>query len=308
MYKILIILILLILTVYIVPLRYKFITKNKKHIYVSSLGNAYEWNKKFFDVYLRKKYPGKKIIYKNISNPDLLLVSPFPSFEDKILYITPETQVITWSGEPETVKGYPKAIQNFISQSPRKKEDIWLPYLVVAHYQMNKGIDKIINKNFKPIEERENFVAYIASNCVNEREELFKELLKKNLPGTHALGRCSNNVKKIDGDFTVLDNIYENYIFGFAMENCILEGYITEKILNIYNSGAIPIYRGDDKAVDKFFNKGTYININDFASLKEAADYLYDLSLNKEALKKIKQIDVFKNVEVFENIDFDIKY
>jgi len=305
-YVIILIILLLISISVLYYNRYKYVKKNKNKLYVSSKGKASEWNKLFFNKFLEIEYPNKEIIYTNISNPDLLLVSHFFDWNDSLLYTDKKVPYITWSGEPQKVKNYNSALYNILSQKPEKKEDIWWPYILTANYEMKKGIDKILNKNYTPIENRKNLVAYIASNCVDKRDNLFK-LLEKKSNTAHAMGKCSNNHKKIDGDFTILDNIYENYIFGFAMENCDLEGYITEKILNIYNSGAIPIFWGDSKSAEFFFNKESYIDVKDFSSLEEASDYIYNLSLNKEKLKEIKNQKIFKDPKIFQDLDYGIK-
>ena len=129
-------------------------------------------------------------------------------------------------------------------------------------------------------------------------------LVEKKSKTAHAFGNCCNNQKKIEGDFTILDDVYEKYIFGFAMENCNIKGYITEKILNIYNAGAIPIFWGDSKSAEFFFNKKSYIDINDFNSLEEASNYIYNLSFDKEKLKEIKNKQAFKDPKLFQDLDY----
>ena len=61
------------------------------------------------------------------------------------------------------------------------------------------------------------------------------------------------------------------------MENSIGDGYVTEKIVNVFYSGAIPIYWGSSN-INDLFNKDAFININDFKNLDECIEYISNLS------------------------------
>ena len=102
--------------------------------------------------------------------------------------------------------------------------------------------------------ERPYLIAYLSSNCQPHREKMFKLLVEKFGNKTvHALGDCSNNTKN-DNDKSWYNayNIYKDYSFTLTMENTIADGYITEKIMNAYIAGSVPIYYGTDK-IREFF-------------------------------------------------------
>ena len=61
------------------------------------------------------------------------------------------------------------------------------------------------------------------------------------------------------------------------MENRSEEGYVTEKILNAFYSGAIPIYCGST-IVTEFFNPKAFINMHDFTSFEDCVDYVCHMS------------------------------
>jgi len=61
------------------------------------------------------------------------------------------------------------------------------------------------------------------------------------------------------------------------MENFKLSGYVTEKILNAFYSGAIPIYYGCDE-INNYFNKDAFINVSNFKSLQDCVNYVINLS------------------------------
>jgi hypothetical protein len=111
-----------------------------------------------------------------------------------------------------------------------------------------------------------------------------------------ALGQCSNpNKTKQPGGWGDLDQIYAQYDFGFAMENHQVPGYITEKILNVFRGGAIPIYWGDSETVKNYFNPKAYIDVGEFDSLEKAADYIVQLSQDKKAIARMRQEPIFKD-------------
>ena len=55
--------------------------------------------------------------------------------------------------------------------------------------------------------------------------------------------------------------LYEDYRFVLAMENKSSPGYITEKILNAFLGGAIPIYYGTEEVFD-VFNRDAFVYYN----------------------------------------------
>ena len=308
-FKIKSILLLLFFIVSVITLilykRYNYITKDKDKLYVSVKGHDYNWNKEFYDTLLKQLYPNKKeIVVKKISNPDILLVSHFFDWEDNLLYVDKNIPYISWSGESHRVKGYENGKYNLLSQKPEKEGDIWFPFLISTNFLFKDRLEKIKNNN--PIEERKFNVAYIASNCTENREEFFKILKEKfKNNGIYGLGKCSNNVKEgLKGGHGNIDDIYQDYIFGFAMENTKKEGYITEKIMNVFRGGAIPIFWGCSESVEKLFNKRSYIDLSDFEDYNQAADYIYELSKDKKKLKEIKNIPIFKD----ERMMTDTKY
>jgi hypothetical protein len=83
------------------------------------------------------------------------------------------------------------------------------------------------------------------------------------------------------------DNIklIEECVFNISFENNDVIGWITEKIVNSYLAGCIPIYWGPDD-IYEYFNKNSFINAKDFNSYEELSNYIIDLYENKEKLQK----------------------
>jgi hypothetical protein len=71
-------------------------------------------------------------------------------------------------------------------------------------------------------------------------------------------GTVGNNIRK---QIINKEEFLSSYKFSIAMENSEGDGYISEKIVDSFLSGTIPIYYGD-YMVDEFINPKAYILIN----------------------------------------------
>jgi hypothetical protein len=146
--------------------------------------------------------------------------------------------------------------------------------------------------------ERPFTAAYIASHSPLHREEMFNALRK--LDSTvDGLG-IANHTKDVvlPQKWWDLPSIYKDYKFGFAMENKNENGYITEKIMNVFRGGAIPLYWGTSK-VKEIFNPESFIYLNDYESLDKAAEDIIRISKDNSLLKKYQEAAIFnKNYKV----------
>lgn len=120
---------------------------------------------------------------------------------------------------------------------------------------------------------RDKFCNMVVSNgLTNERNEFFHKL---------------SGYKQVDSGGKILNNVggpvksklefQKQYKFSLAFENSCSNGYTTEKIIDAFASGGIPIYWGDPK-IKEIFNPKSFINANDFEN--------YD-----ELIRHIKKID-----------------
>lgn len=73
----------------------------------------------------------------------------------------------------------------------------------------------------------------------------------------------------------------KNYKFSFAIENVSHEGYCTEKIIESFAAGTIPIYWGDKK-VTNYFNKKAFINCHDYSSIEEVIETVKEIDNDDE--------------------------
>ena len=85
---------------------------------------------------------------------------------------------------------------------------------------------------------------------------------------------CSNKLETI-----------KNYKFGLCIENAKFPGYVTEKIIDCFVSGVIPIYVGAPD-VELYIPKSCFINLSDYKTIEELLKYLQVIS-ESDAIKMI---------------------
>lgn len=105
-------------------------------------------------------------------------------------------------------------------------------------------------------------------------------------------GRLWNNV---GGPVADKLEFIAKYKFNIAFENSSVCGYTTEKIMEPMVVDALPIYWGNP-LVYKDFNAASFVNVNDFASMEDAVQYIVDLDNDDfQYLNKIKATKVISD-------------
>jgi hypothetical protein len=148
-----------------------------------------------------------------------------------------------------------------------------------------------------------HFCAYLASTPIPYRQHFYRRLRDSAKPyqlDVSALGKCRGrklsrlesflNAKKTtrhkENFMDISVGMISNYKFHLAMENEIVEGYITEKIVSAFLAGAIPIYWGTSD-IFKIFNSDAMIYINSFPFTDLAIQHILDIARSPERCKKM---------------------
>lgn len=76
------------------------------------------------------------------------------------------------------------------------------------------------------------------------------------------------------------------------MENTEGNGYLTEKIIESFKSGTIPIYYGDYMA-DDFINPNSFILIRGKKDMFEKIEYIKKIDNNDELYEKLLRENIF---------------
>ena len=128
------------------------------------------------------------------------------------------------------------------------------------------------------------FCAAVISNCKSfYRFRLkFIEKLSK-YKKVDMGGKCKNNI------ISTIKNKIEflnNYKFSIAMENSNGDGYISEKIVDSFLAGTIPIYYGD-YMIEEFINPKSYILIKGDKDMDEKIEYIKKIDNDDNLYKYI---------------------
>jgi hypothetical protein len=275
-------------------------------IVIGSEGMGFNPSWKMGDVmitYLLKKlYPNVIIEQANIPQCDFIVSSLFSNHEP--LWNTQKKKYIYWSGESDDpVKNSCASRELYITTTHNMNTThIYTPYVLYSPhlYKERKYID-----NNRPY-----LLAYCNSHLCYEREQLFNMFVQNtNDKLCHSYGKCHGNypsTKKVSvaGNWQneELIDTYKNYKFVIAMENKNVDGYVTEKILNAFYSGAIPIFWGSSN-VNALFNEKAFINVNNFITFKACVEYV--LSMTENDIRKMLKEPIYANNDLIHLLDDD---
>jgi Glycosyltransferase family 10 (fucosyltransferase) C-term len=132
----------------------------------------------------------------------------------------------------------------------------------------------------------ERFLIYAARRCVRFREEAFYNLSK--VGNVYSGGSCDGSLASPDGrEVGFVDSearkgywpdnsvLFRRYRFALVMENSARDGYVTEKLVNAFVAGAVPIYFGTTE-VFNLFNPRAFVfyNVSDPQQAIERIAYL----------------------------------
>ncbi len=101
--------------------------------------------------------------------------------------------------------------------------------------------------------------------------------------------------KPVEGKFSTA----KSYKFVVCFENSLSPGYITEKLLDAYLCGAVPLYWGD-LGNEPHINRKAFINARDFSSLEEFARYVGNLP--DEEYKRIHSEPLLNSLPSADNL------
>ena len=181
---------------------------------------------------------------------------------------------IQYSGEP---KVYPYQNYSVVLFSDFTRNNIVDVPLFTYYIHNNNFLPALKNK---PIITKvpPEFCCFIVSNGnAHQRNKMFDVL--NNYKRVHSLGKFNNNVGgHIKADYWTEDyrNILRNFKFIICFENSKFGTYITEKIVNPYLAGIVPIYWGTNH-VFNIFNKNSMIYLEDESNYENVLNKVIEL-------------------------------
>lgn len=127
------------------------------------------------------------------------------------------------------------------------------------------------DEEFPGVRARNSFYRLLQKRTGNRVANLGKALANEPHAGVGAYGNHSNN-----------RDTFVNFKFVIAFENKAIRGYISEKLINPFLAGAVPIYLGAPD-VAQHFNPKRFINVDDFASFDACIDEVLRLDADPKA-------------------------
>jgi hypothetical protein len=156
---------------------------------------------------------------------------------------------------------------------------------------------KIFIPELRPRSTRKHFMIYLTSNCVPFRQVAVKNY--SDISTVHIGGKCKgkrgSNVKRVrKQEWGVWEKNHQHFLdyrFCLVMENLQSTGYITEKIMNAFLGGCIPVWYGDQE-IFQIFNRKAFIYHDpldpsaalDMVRRMEANQNIYDEMMNETIL------------------------
>lgn len=207
---------------------------------------------------------------------------------------------------------------------PHKDTDrsIRIPYCAMRLWFLEKTrsseqyLPRIIDPARRPKNTREKFLIYANSHYVEYRERA--ALALSEIGTVDVLGKCQGNfeahaeIEAFDETVKCLPfeegrrpaginvipdssdgidrrrhniELLSNYRFALVMENTAVDGYITEKIVDAFLSGAVPVYYGSRTVYD-LFNPNAFV--------------FYDVENPQKALSRIRELE--ENPKEYEKV------
>jgi hypothetical protein len=139
------------------------------------------------------------------------------------------------------------------------------------------------------------------------REDMF-DLLNA-MESVDALGVCAGSARPRDVSFQASRyhkwfndeavSSYHRYKFVIAFENSAEPGYVTEKLVNPFLAGSIPVYFGNSATATQLFNPDSFIDCGRFESLQDCAAYVLRVHKSPEIYERMRREPPIRNITAF---------
>ena len=147
------------------------------------------------------------------------------------------------------------------------------------------------NKEFQEIREevlknpiREKFCAAVISNTGSA--DGFRRIFYKELNKYKEIGMGGHYHNNVGGSVRNKKKFLSKYKFSLAMENTRADGYISEKIIDAFLAGNIPIYYGD-YMIEEYINPKAFILIRGKEDMMEKIEYIKKIDNDDELYRSI---------------------
>jgi hypothetical protein len=169
-------------------------------------------------------------------------------------------------------------------------DDRYLRSPLWAWYERTEELRRPYGENIT--EEKTEFCAFVVSNPDNPmRNRIFKELSRHR--HVHSAGQLFNNDSSLishrGGQSRPAVEYMRRFQFTIAAENSAFPGYTTEKLLQSFIAGSIPIYWGDP-LVGYDFDPRAFINFDDYGTVSGLVQAVLEIAEDPAAMDRMRSI------------------
>jgi len=250
-----------------------------------------EWNDENFIEPILSKYYNVVIDQKN---PDVLFHSIFggmretPNYKCKKVLFLGENYRPSKFGSNYSISFDPHTEANF-------RLPLWQAFILLRPFYLERL------KNRKNYESFDRFCSFTVSNPGNfMRNGMFQQLSQYKF--IHSYGRYLTNDVGLQATSKgrywrdAKDDFFlkHKHKFSITYENSPYPGYTTEKLMDSFLAGSIPIYWGDPK-VKEDWNQEAFIDVNYYGNI---IDVIKKMDSNKEAFNSKYEQPVFTDSQL----------
>ena len=258
-----------------------------------TFGNA----EAFFAEVLKRRFDVVTTEFDTKVRDILIFGDRTPDYNNIPLKYDASTTKIFYTGENvrPTYFAYDHAITFDHENSPRHYR---LPLYVLESWAYEKDSKLFPSMDFLnlPIEKntREKFCTFVVSNTANvPRMSFFKQLNAKKR--VESGGPAENNIGYVlpRDDAKHKHEFLHKAKFNICFENGSYPGYVTEKIMNAFAAGTVPIYYGSPTVVREF-NPEAFIHI-DITNIPAEVDRVLAIDADDAAYNKLLNATPFRD-------------
>ena len=157
------------------------------------------------------------------------------------------------------------------------------PLYFLYHHSYIRALSEYRRFDIDSFMQRSFASRVVSKDKAHFREEFFEALNKRRYVASG--GKLKNN---LSGLLPVKDKngFIKKYKFNLAFENASYPGYATEKIIQAFAAGCIPVYWGDP-SIDEQFNNKTFINVRSEDSVEQIIEKIIYISERSEEIEKM---------------------
>ncbi len=174
-----------------------------------------------------------------------------------------------------------------------------VPLYLFYEEDMEKALQKHLLSE-EQLQQKTKFCNFVYSNgkAAKERDRMFE--LLSSYKQVDSGGKYRNNV---GGPVEDKYEFQKEYRFSIAFENSSTNGYTTEKLLQAFAAGTIPIYWGDPR-VGEIFNEKAFINCHAYSSFDEIAERICEIDHDPELFRQYIKEPIFRSgTEEYQNLN-----